>query len=105
MRKIPKKWLFSASPGEGKEEKYTYRELKNLTSQFANVLKELGIKKGDAVARLLPRIPEVYITLFGTWKAGAIDVPLYTAFGPEAVKYRIKDSGAKLIVTDAENRE
>jgi len=90
---------------EGKEEKYTYRELKNLTSQFANVLKDLGIKKGDAVARFLPRIPEAYITLFGTWKAGAIDVPLYTAFGPEGVQYRVKDSGAKLIVTDAENRD
>ena len=90
---------------EGKEEKYTYRELKNLTSQFANVLKDLGIKKGDAVARLLPRIPEAYITLFGTWKAGAIDVPLYTAFGPEGVQYRVEDSGAKLIVTDAENRD
>jgi acetyl-CoA synthetase len=103
--KDPKKVALFCISGEGKEEKYTYRELKNLTSQFANVLKELGIKKGDAVARLLPRIPEVYITLFGTWKGGAIDVPLYTAFGPEAVKYRIKDSGAKLIVTDAENRE
>ena len=103
--KDPKKVALFCISREGKEEKYTYRELKKLTSQFANVLKELGIKKGDGVARLLPRIPEVYITLFGTWKAGAIDVPLYTAFGPEAVEYRVKDSGAKLIVTDAENRD
>ena len=95
--------LFCIS-SQGKQEKFTYRELKNLTSQFANVLKELGIKKGDTVARLLPRIPEAYITLFGTWKAGAIDVPLYTAFGPEAIEYRVEDSGAKLIVSDSENR-
>jgi acetyl-CoA synthetase len=101
----PKKVALFCISREGKEEKYTYRELKNLTSQFANVLRELGIKKGNAVARLLPRIPEAYITLFGTWKAGAIDIPLYTAFGPEAVEYRVKDSGAKLIVTDAENRD
>jgi acetyl-CoA synthetase len=103
--KDPKKVALFCISREGKEEKYTYRELKRLTSQFANVLKELGVKKGDAVARLLPRIPEVYITLFGTWKVGAIDVPLYTAFGPEAVEYRVKDSGAKLIVTDTENRD
>jgi acetyl-CoA synthetase len=102
--KDPKKVALFCISREGKEEKYTYRELKNLTSQFANVLKGLGIKKGDAVARLLPRIPEAYITLFGTWKAGAIDVPLYTAFGPEAIEYRVEDSGARLIVTDAENR-
>jgi acetyl-CoA synthetase len=57
------------------------------------------------VARLLPRIPETYIDFLGVWKAGAVDVPLYTAFGPEAIAFRIKDSGAKLIVTDAENRE
>ncbi|MBI5969148.1 MAG: AMP-binding protein [Deltaproteobacteria bacterium] len=101
----PQKVALFCISREGKEEKYTYRELKKLTSQFANVLRELGIKKGDAVARLLPRIPEAYITLFGTWKAGAIDVPLYTAFGPEAIEYRVQDSGAKLLITDAENRD
>ncbi len=101
----PKKVALFCISREGQEEKFTYREMRNLTSQFANVLKGLGIKKGDAVARLLPRIPEAYITLFGTWKAGAIDVPLYTAFGPEAIDYRLGDSGAKLIVTDPENRD
>ncbi len=101
----PKKVALFCISREGKEEKYTYRELKNLTSQFANVLRDLGVKKGDVVARLLPRIPEVYITLFGTLKAGAIDLPLYTAFGPEAIEYRVQDSGAKLLVTDAENRD
>ena len=101
----PKKVALFCISREGKEETYTYREMKNLTSQLANVLRDLGVKKGDAVARLLPRIPEAYITLFGTWKAGAIDIPMYTAFGPEAVRYRLQDSGAKLIVTDAEDRD
>lgn len=101
----PKKVALFCISKEGKEEKYTYRELQRLTSQFANVLRGLGVKRGDAVARLLPRIPEAYIALLGTWKAGAVDVPLYTAFGPEAVAYRVQDSGAKLVVTDAENRD
>lgn len=86
-------------------EKYTYRELNNLSNQFANVLKNLGMEKGQRVARLLPRIPETYVTFLGTWKAGMVDVPLYTAFGPEAIEYRVKDSGAKVLVTDYENRE
>jgi len=103
--KDPKKVALFCISREGKEEKYTYRELKNLTSQFAQVLTDLGVKKGDVVARLLPRIPEAYITLFGTWKAGATDLPLYTAFGGEAIEYRVQDSGAKLLVTDAENRD
>jgi len=100
----PKKVALFCLSREGREEQYTYRELKNLTSQFAHVLRGLGVKKGDVVARLLPRIPEAYITLFGTWKAGAIDLPLYTAFGGEAIEYRVQDSGAKLLITDAENR-
>lgn len=86
-------------------QKYTYRELNNLTSQFANVLKNLGLQKGDRVARLMPRKLETYITFLGTWKAGMVDVPLYTAFGPEAIEYRVKDSGAKVLVTDQENRD
>lgn len=89
---------------EGHCEKMTYRELQKLTNRFASMLRGLGIERGDRVARLLPRIPEAYVAFLGTWKAGAVDVPLYTAFGPEAIAYRVKDSGAKLIVTDAENR-
>jgi acetyl-CoA synthetase len=95
--------LFCILP-DGTEEKYTYRDLKNLSSRFANGLRALGINMGDTVARLLPRIPEAYITFLGTWKAGAIDIPLYTAFQPESIEHRVRDSGAKLIVTDVENR-
>ena len=102
--KDPKKLaLFYISP-EGREEKYTYRELKHLSSKFANVLKKLGVDKGDRVARMLPRCPENYITFMGVWKAGAVDIPLYTAFGPEAVEQRVKGAGVKVLVTDSENR-
>lgn len=96
--------LFCIRKG-GHCEKITYRELQKLANRFANVLRDLGIERGDRVARLLPRIPETYFSFLGTWKAGAVDVPLYTAFGPEAIAYRVKDSGTKLIVTDAENRK
>jgi acetyl-CoA synthetase len=70
---------------DGRCEKVTFRELRKFTSRFANVLGSLGIGRGDRVARLMPRIPETYYGFLGTWKAGAVDVPLYTAFGPEAI--------------------
>jgi acetyl-CoA synthetase len=101
----PRKIALFCIRKDGHCEKITSRELQKLTSRFANMLRGLGIERGDRVARLLPRIPETYISFLGTWKAGAVDVPLYTAFGPEAIAYRVKDSGAKLIVTDAENRK
>ncbi len=102
--KDPKKVALFYISAEGEEEKYTYRDLQHLTSKFANVLKKLGVDKGDRVARMLPRCPENFMTFLGTWKTGAVDVPLYTAFGPEAIEYRVKDSQAKVLVTDAENR-
>ena len=81
-------------------DRLTFAELKTLTNQFAHVLAELGLAKGDRVARLMPRVPEAYIGFLGTWKAGMVDVPLYTAFGRDAVAYRIKDCGAKALITD-----
>lgn len=100
----PKKVAFFYVSDDGREEKYTYREMKNLTAKFANVLKKLGVQKGDRVARMLPKTMENYITFLGTWKAGAVDVPVFTAYGPEAVEFRVKNSEAKVLVTDAENR-
>ena len=86
-------------------DRITYVRLRMLTNKFANLLAELGLSKGDRVARLLPRIPETYICFFGTWKSGMVDVPLYTAFGPDAIEYRLKDSGAKVLITDWKNHK
>jgi acetyl-CoA synthetase len=80
-----------------------YSELKTLTDKFASILRSIGLEKGDRVARLLPRIPETYVSFFGTWKSGMVDVPLYTAFGQDAIAYRIQDSGAKVLITDRAN--
>ncbi len=104
-RRDPKKVAIFYISTEGKEEKYTYRELDRLTARFANVLRGINVQKGDRIATLLPRCPENYITFLGVWKAGGVVVPLYTAFGPEAVAHRVRDSEAKVLVTDWENRE
>lgn len=84
--------------------RFTFKDLNILSNKLANVIENLGIKKGDRVCTLLPKIPEMYISMLAIWKVGAVCVPLFTAFGKSEVMYRIKDSGAKLIITDIPNR-
>lgn len=87
---------------EGKDgtiEKYTFFELARVSNKFANMLSELGVVKGDRVFIFLERVPEVYISALGTLKIGAIIGPLFSAFGPDAVKDRLLDSGSKILIT------
>ncbi len=53
---------------------------------------------------MLPRTPELLITILGTWRAGAVYQPLFTAFGPKAIEHRVRSAGSKLVVTDLANR-
>lgn len=88
----------------GDERTYTYGELSTLSKKFAQVLQDKGVQKGDAVAVLLSKGPEVIISLLAIWRLGAVQVPLFTAFGPEAIEYRVTHSGANVIITNDENR-
>src|SRR3972149_3960425 len=83
---------------DGGSEKYTFQDLKHLTSRFANVLRGLGVQKGDRVFIFLGRIPELYVAAFGALKAGAVVGPLFSAFGPEAVRDRLQAGGARVLV-------
>ncbi|MFG1417943.1 acyl-CoA synthetase [Xanthobacter sp. V0B-10] len=89
---------------DGRRASYTFAQMKALSARFANLITAQGIKPGDVVAGLLPRTPELLITILGTWRAGAVYQPLFTAFGPKAIEHRLKTSGAKLVVTDTHNR-
>ncbi len=85
---------------KGDVEEYTYAEMARLSNKFANVLvNKLGVQKGDRVFFFLERIPEIFIGIIGTLKAGGVIGPLFSAFGPDAVKDRLEDSGAKVLVT------
>jgi len=90
---------------DGSTERYTFQDLKFLTNRFANVLRGLGVEKGDRVFLFLNRIPELYVAAFGALKAGAVVGPLFSAFGPEAARDRLQDSGAKVLVTCPELKE
>ena len=85
---------------KGNVEEYTFGDLSRLSNKFANVLvNELEIRKGDRVFFFLERVPEIYIGILGALKAGAVIGPLFSAFGPDAVKDRLEDSEAKVLIT------
>jgi len=85
---------------KGEVEEYTFSDLSRLSNKFANVLvKELGVQKGDRIFFFLERVPEIFIGILGTLKAGGIIGPLFSAFGPDAVKDRLADSEAKILIT------
>lgn len=86
----------------GEKEKYTFAELSQLSNQFGNVLKKLGVRKGERVFFFLPRVPELYLGFLGTLKIGAIAGTLFSAFGHQALLDRLKNSGAKVLVTNKE---
>ena len=87
----------------GKEEKYTFWELKNLSNQLANALKAKGIGRGDRVGILLPQSPETLISHISIYKLGGIAVPLSILFGPQALEYRLDNCQAKGVITDRAN--
>jgi len=90
---------------DGSSAIYTFSELQDKAARFANFLLTQGVRRGDRVAALLPRNVELLITLFATWRIGAVYQPLFTAFGPKSIEHRLGGSGAKLVVTDVANRD
>ncbi|MEU5893739.1 acetate--CoA ligase [Streptomyces sp. NPDC047461] len=80
----------------------TYRELARSTARFANVLRTLGIGRGDRVVTLLGRCPELYTVVLGTLKNTGVLCPLFSAFGPDPVAQRLRLSNARVLVTTAE---
>ncbi|MBB6443912.1 acetate--CoA ligase [Bacillus benzoevorans] len=85
-----------------RNEEYTFSDLQSLSCKYANGLRSYGIEKGDRVFIFMPRSPELYITMLGIIRIGAIAGPMFEAFMEEAVKDRLLDSGAKAVVTTPE---
>lgn len=85
----------------GKKKKFTFAELAELSNRFANLLKDLDVKRGDRVFFFLPRVPELYFGFLGAIKTGAIAGTFFAAFGPQALLDRLQNSGAKILVTDS----
>ncbi|MCE5203115.1 MAG: acetate--CoA ligase [Coriobacteriales bacterium] len=84
---------------EGRTKMYTYQSLYYKVCRFANVLKKYGIRKGDRVAIYLPMIPELPIAMLACARIGAIHSVVFGGFSAAALRDRIQDCGAKLLVT------
>ncbi|SQJ30701.1 Acetyl-coenzyme A synthetase [Serratia rubidaea] len=77
----------------------TYKQLHHDVCQFANVLKSLGVKKGDVVAIYMPMVPEAAVAMLACARIGAVHSVIFGGFSPEAVAGRIIDSNARLVIT------
>jgi len=83
----------------GQYEHITYRQLKHQVARVANVLREHGVRKGDRVIVYLPMIPELVYTMLACARIGAVHSVVFGGFSSEAIRDRILDCGARLVVT------
>jgi len=89
--------IFEGEPGDVR--KLTYRDLHAEVCRFANVLKTNGIGKGDRVVIYMPQIPEAVIAMQACARIGAVHSVVFGGFSSNAVKDRIEDAAAKLVIT------
>jgi acetyl-CoA synthetase len=89
---------------DGSRSTITYREMGALSSRVANLLRSLGVRNGNRVAGILPRVPETVAIMVGTWKAGGVYVPIFTGFGADAIRFRLRSCQAKVAFTHHEYR-
>ena len=96
--------IFHVGAG-GAVEEISYGALRESSNRLANALAGHGIGRGDRVAILLPQAPAVAASHIAIYKLGAIALPLAILFGNEAISYRLKDSGARVLITNARGLE
>jgi acetyl-CoA synthetase len=85
----------------GRAATYTYAALQGDANRLSNTLTALGVKRGDRVAIILPQRPETAVAHLGIYQVGAVAMPLSILFGPDALEYRLQDSGAVAAICDA----
>jgi acetyl-CoA synthetase len=82
----------------------TYGELRAESEKFAAVLVSLGVGPGDRVATLMGKSKEYLVALMGIWRLGAVHVPIFTAFAPPAIAFRLLGSATKVVICDTEQQ-
>ena len=97
--------LISVDPNGENVQHHTFWDLKVLSNKCANALRDRGIKKGDRVFIMLPRIPEWYVVMLGLMKLGALPMPGTTLLTPKDIEYRINTAEAVMAITDEENSD
>lgn len=93
--KVALRWLGKG----GQQRDYSYRSLREWSNRFANLLRGLGIGKGERVFSLSARVPELYFAALGTLKNTSVFCPLFSAFGPEPIAQRLERGDGRVLVT------
>ena len=86
---------------DGREDRLSFAWLRETSNRLANVLRENGVSRGDRVAVYLPQAPEVAACHIAIYKLGAVALPIAVLFGPDALSYRLQNSGSKALITNA----
>lgn len=84
--------------------RYSFEQLDHWSAQFAQLLAARGVRPGQRVAGLLPRRLELLIVVLGSWRAGAVYQPLFTAFGPKSLQHRLDAGETALLVAHRDQR-
>src|SRR5665647_927058 len=87
---------------DGGDDAISYGALRETSNRLANALRAHGVARGDRVAILLPQAPEVAASHIAIYKLGAVALPLATLFGIDALSYRLQNSGAAALITNAQ---
>src|SRR6476469_2193307 len=90
---------------DGRLRPWSFAQVQAEANRFANALKHLGVAAGAIVAIHLPQCPEALISHVAIQKRGAIALPMFNLFGPDAIAYRLGDSGARVLISTPEALE
>ncbi|VTU37004.1 Acetyl-coenzyme A synthetase [Variovorax sp. PBS-H4] len=99
-RTEPDRLALVHAKANGEVARFSFLDLLHASNRLANCMRAHGVKTGDRVAILLGQSPETAFAHVATYRLGAIAVPLFSLFGEEALEYRLRDSGARLLLTD-----
>ncbi len=89
----------------GYRETLTFWQLEKLTNQYANLLKSLGVEKGDRVGIILPQCPETAAVHLAIYKAAAIAVPMSMLYGPDSYRYIMTNADIKAVFVDSSSAD
>lgn len=99
VQKFPQKNAILWEGENGQKRVLTYRELLEYVTKLANILKSLGIRKGDRVTIYLPMIPELIVSMLACARIGAIHTVIFSGFSAQSIRDRIDDSKSKVVIT------
>ncbi len=99
----PSRVALIAVTASGEERFHTFGEIAEMSSRVAAGMRARGVGRGDRVAVVAPQALETGIAHLAAWKLGAVSLPVASVFGPDALAYRLEDSGAKLAIVSPDN--